>query len=186
MAAAPSELSGSAPAAAAGRILYVVRHAQAEAAAAGQLDRHRPLTAHGRGQAAALAAAVAGGQLAGRPVPVPQLVLASAAVRAEQTARPLAEATGAELWVEPGLYRAGVDDVVELVRLVGAEPAVVAVVGHNPTVEQLVVELAGLAAARQALLGGLGTAAVVVLALPVGSWSQLAPGEAQLLVATRP
>ena len=96
------------------------------------------------------------------------------------------EATGAELRAEPGLYRATVDDVVDLVRLVGADAATVAVVGHNPTVHQLVGHLAGPVAAGEALPEGLGTAGVVVLQVPAASWARLAAGDAHLLVATRP
>ncbi len=95
-------MSGSLPA---GRLL-LVRHGQSEANVAMRLDSlppGAPLTADGQAQAVALAEALAG-------VPV-AAVLASRAIRAQQTAAPLAAARGLVVEVRDGVQETFVGDL---------------------------------------------------------------------------
>jgi phosphohistidine phosphatase len=118
------------------RLLVLVRHAKAESGEEGS-DHDRRLTGRGRS-----AATEAGRWLAG-VVPAPDAVWCSSAVRAVQTWEAMAPSLQApEPSVDRELYLAGAREVVE--RLAAAEPAsATVVVGHNPTVEQVLATLTG-------------------------------------------
>lgn len=161
---------------AATRTLWVVRHAHA-AAHAPEGDIGRPVDERGRAQLAALGRTLAGMVADGR-LAAPALVATSTARRARETAEALALAVGAPAPVlETGFYRADADDLVAWLRGVddGTDP--VALVGHNPTMADLVDLLAGSDAAAP----GFPTASVAVLALEAGRWSAVDAGGARLL-----
>jgi phosphohistidine phosphatase len=164
----------------------VLRHAKA---ASHEGDDHsRPLTARGRRQAAEV-----GAQIASTPVAAarrPELVVSSSARRARQTAElVVAELEpGVELMVERALYGAAPDDVVEIIRELGAETSSVMVVGHNPTVHELALGLlvTGDRAGRARLEQGFPTAALAAVAVPVEAWTALSMGSATLLELRTP
>jgi len=159
----------------------VLRHAKA--ASQGLDDHSRPLTARGRRQATAVGTYLARSPITA--VPTPELVLSSSARRAVQTA----ELVGAELdppvelLVEPALYTAGADDIIEMLRVLGGDAPSVLVVGHNPTVHDLVLLLLDDedAGGRARLDQGFPTATVAVAALSAPSWAGVAPGTATLV-----
>jgi len=159
----------------------VLRHAKA--APQGLDDHSRPLTARGTRQAAAVGTYLARSPITGTPSP--QLVLSSSARRAVQTAElVVAELEPqVELRVEPALYGADADDIVEMLRMLEGEAPSVLVVGHNPTVHDLVLLLLDDEDAEgHARLGqGFPTAALAVAALSTPSWARVAPGTATLL-----
>jgi phosphohistidine phosphatase len=159
----------------------VLRHAKA--ASQGPDDHGRPLTGRGRRQATDVGAYVAGDPVPGAPVP--ELVLSSSARRAVETAELVTAELGAraELVVEPALYGADADDVVEIVRGLGGEADSVMVVGHNPTVHELAVLLLDDedVGGRARLDAGFPTAALAVIAVATPTWTRLAPGSGTLL-----
>ncbi len=158
------------------RHLVVVRHAKAEADAAGG-DHERALTARGRAQAEQVAEVVAA---LGAGVPAPTLVLTSSARRAVQTAEPLGRRLpSVPVDVDASLYRADADDLVDRLRLLGDEPTVV-VVGHNPAAVDLVALLVGAPPDR------FPPASVAVVALGVDRWAQTAGGCGALLELHHP
>jgi phosphohistidine phosphatase len=118
------------------RLLVIVRHGKAESGEAGS-DHGRRLTDRGRTDSAA-----AGRWLAGQVDRVDH-VWVSSAVRARQTwdaVRPsLPEA--AEVVVGRDLYQAGPREVVE--HVAATDVPVQVVVGHNPTLEQVVLTVTG-------------------------------------------
>lgn len=117
------------------RLLALVRHARAESAP-DQADHDRRLTDAG------LRAATAAGRWLAAHLPEPDVVWCSSATRAAQTWAAMAAALSPrEVVVERDLYLAGAAQVVERVRAT-ASPGMV-VVGHNPTLEQVVVALTG-------------------------------------------
>ncbi len=169
-----------APPACTGRALWVVRHAKAERRApTGGEDRDRLLSARGRRDATAL-----GQRLSHQPpalalgdVRPPDLALCSAATRTRQTAELIADPTGGRLAVEPSgsLYGADVEQVLCLVREVDEAVTSLVVVGHNPTMFELVWELLSSDDERSELDEfGFPTCALAVLALDVGSWEDVA------------
>lgn len=113
------------------RTLVLMRHAKAENAAAS--DHARDLTPQGR------ASAAEAGRWLAEQVSVPDLVLASDAVRTLATWREAALAAGWD--VEPrasaAMYAAGPESALDLIREVPSDVATLVVVGHNPTVAYL-------------------------------------------------
>lgn len=161
------------------RTLVVMRHAKAKDAAAS--DFERPLADRGRRDAAA-----AGEWLAGQGF-VPDHVLVSAALRTRQTWEHLRRAAG-ERWEAPevdldrGLYSAGVDTALDLLRLIDDDRERALIIGHNPTVghlAQLLDDGNGDSAAVDDLAAGFPTCATAVFTW-WGSWADLAPGAARL------
>lgn len=160
------------------RQLVLVRHAQAENA--GPTDQERELTPAGHA-----AAAAAGRWLAGQGVQV-ELALVSAAARTLQTWEDLAGSAGwcLEPRVEPGLYTAGPDAALDVVRAVPDEVGAVVVIGHNPTVAHLAQVLddgeADAEVAGEALVSGYPPCALSVFTIDA-PWSDLAAGTARLV-----
>jgi phosphohistidine phosphatase len=157
------------------RRLLLIRHAQAAAASP---DRERPLTDLGRTAAAAIGAWL---RDSGR---VPDRVLLSPALRAQQTWAAAAESLGAELapTVDQRIYDNTVGSVLELIGEVPDDVGTLAVVGHNPSVGELAFTLddgAGSEAARRDLQAGFPAGAVAVFGLD-SSFAGLGPGGATL------
>ena len=116
--------------------LVLVRHAKAESGE-GQEDHARELTSRGR-----TAAAEAGRWLA-TAAPAPDRVWCSSAARAVQTWRAIEPSLPAVVdpVVDRALYLAGPHDILEW--LAGSPGATSVVVGHNPTVEQVLGAVTG-------------------------------------------
>ena len=155
--------------------LLLIRHAQAADAPA---DRDRPLTAKGTRAAAAIGAWL---QQAGY---VPDRVLVSSALRAQQTWAAAAETLGSapEPTVDPRIYDNTVEAVLDVIGEVSDDTGTVAVVGHNPSMGELAFSLddgTGSDSARRKLHAGFPTGAVAVFRLET-SFADLAPGRATL------
>ena len=118
------------------RRLVLVRHAKAESGEEGA-DHDRRLTSRGERDAEATA-----GWLGGRVGPVDHAWVSSAR-RAQQTWAALQRALPevGEVEVDRALYLAGGRDVLE--HLAAADHGVSILVGHNPTMEQVVMALTG-------------------------------------------
>lgn len=113
------------------RRIVVIRHARAEQG--GPTDFERPLADRGRTDATEL-----GRWLAGQGV-VADRALVSAALRTRETWTVLAGAAG---WaVDPdldeGLYAAGPETALDIIRGVPEDSHTLVLVGHNPTVGHL-------------------------------------------------
>lgn len=145
------------------RRLVVLRHAKAEHAA-GLPDVERALTDRGRNQARAV-----GGLLA-REGLVPDHVICSAAKRTRQTWRLVAEGLPAKpkVDVDESLYTADLETAFGLVHRVDPGVRTLLVVGHNPTMADLV-------AAFGAGYAHFPPASVAVVDLEV-EWLYAAPG----------
>ena len=115
------------------RTIWVLRHAQAQAEGS-SADLDRRLTAHGEAQASSLANAVATSPELSS-LTYPSMGLISAAQRTLRTAQ-LAFPDLALRDERRTYYQAGVDDWVDALRSCGEDH--VLVVGHNPTVANLV------------------------------------------------
>lgn len=163
------------------RRLVVLRHAQAEPSAA--TDAERPLSARGRTDAAAAGTWLAG--LGLQVAPPAGAALVSAALRTRQTYDALAAAAGWEGGVthDAGLYSAGPEAALDLVRETSEEVSTLLVVGHNPTMAYLAHLLddgeGDDGATSEMLARGYPTAAAAVFAVG-GSWADLGAGGARL------
>ncbi|MEM9560874.1 MAG: histidine phosphatase family protein [Planctomycetota bacterium] len=116
--------------------LIIVRHGKAKPESPTGRDEDRPLRPRGVRQAQRLAEALRDADHTIRAVH------ASPALRAQQTARVLADTLGAELIDEPRFgLNADVNDVLELIAGAAAASPTLTLVGHNPTCAVLVALL---------------------------------------------
>lgn len=159
------------------RRLVVLRHAKS-AWPDGVADHERPLAPRGRRDAP-----VAGRMLAAHDC-LPDLALCSTAVRARETWELAAAQWGTPPPVrhDPRLYAADVSDLLAVVHEVSAGVGTLLLVGHNPGLEDLVLELAddGLDDALDEVRTKFPTSAIAVLAWHGTTWQALAPGTALL------
>ncbi|MDP9823090.1 SixA phosphatase family protein [Nocardioides massiliensis] len=158
------------------RTLVVVRHATAEPYAAS--DHERALTARGHAQARALGAWLAAEGLA------PDVAIVSTAVRTQQTWAGVVAGGGftVEPIVDGAIYAGDTDSVLEAVHVADAEARTVLVLGHNPTVATLALELddgGGDPGLLVEVSGGFPPASAAVLTT-TRDWADLATGGATL------
>jgi phosphohistidine phosphatase len=153
------------------RTLVVLRHAKSDWSG-GEPDRERPLARRGRRQAPEAGAWLAAnlGRL--------DLALVSPAERARQTWRLVSAelADPPESRVDERVYGASGAGLLAVVAGLPERAATVALVGHNPAVEDLVERLVG-------SWVRMPTSALAVVRWP-GSWSD--PNGAVLVAAGRP
>ncbi len=178
--------------------MWVLRHGKAASDAPwGGTDRERPLTARGRRDATALGTRLAEERpvLGLEDVRRPELAICSSAVRTRQTAGLIVKALGNRLPLDSfrSLYEADTDDVLRYIRQIDEGVKSALVVGHNPTMFELVWELLaggegdGPGADRTTLeVHGFPTCALAVLALPVDAWGDAVYGCASLTGLFKP
>ena len=155
--------------------LLVMRHAKSDWSRPDREDFDRPLNKRGRKDVPRVA-----GFLEACAGP-PDLVLASAAVRAQETAARLVEelGEGPQLVLDGRLYMAGPEALSEVLAAAAGKAATALVIAHNPGMEQWVARLTG---ARVRL----PTAAVARVDLEVPRWEgPLEGGVLQWLVTPR-
>lgn len=154
----------------------MMRHAKAESWGASDQERH--LTEQGRADAAA-----AGRWLAEQGI-TPDHALISSATRTQETWEAVSAGAGWSLAAvfDEGLYSAGPDTTLDLMREAPTEARALFVIGHNPTVAYLAQMLddgEGDPAASADMAGGYPTCALTVLTF-TGSWSDLAMASASV------
>ncbi len=158
--------------------VWILRHGKAATKGPAGDDHSRPLTGRGRRQSAEVAAYLADKVAAGAPTP--DVVLTSSAARALETAQAVHGALGEDVPLEIGraLYGADADDIVNRLRLVPDEIASVMVVGHNPAFHDLTLLLVSAddSEGRARLEAGFPTAALAVVALDAGHWTEVVAG----------
>ncbi|MFJ9710085.1 SixA phosphatase family protein [Streptomyces sp. NPDC101234] len=163
------------------RRLVVLRHAKS-AWPEGVSDPLRPLAARGRRDGPA-----AGRSLAESDC-LPDLAICSTAVRARQTWELASGQWGTPPPVryDRRVYAAGVPELLEVVREVPDEVETLLLVGHNPGLEELVLELAGdgLDDTLEQVRKKFPTSAIAVLAWHGTGWAALGPGTALLTEVT--
>jgi phosphohistidine phosphatase len=161
---------------AAHRTIVVMRHAKAEQV--GSTDFERALAARGRADANA-----AGVWLGGRGLR-PDVALVSAAVRTRETWAAVAAGAGWDLepTLDEGLYDAGPETALDLVRGLRDSASTVLVVGHNPSMAYLAALLddgEGDPSAGAELAGGFPTSALAVFTFD-HPWTDLDAASARL------
>ncbi|MFV0450890.1 MAG: SixA phosphatase family protein [Propioniciclava sp.] len=155
------------------RTLVVMRHAKSSWKT-NEADLNRPLS--GRGTRDAV---VAGQELAGTTFDV---VLLSPAQRAAQTWQCLAMngVAADDVQLKDELYHAWTPQVVALLRDLPPAAGRVLVVGHEPTVSDLVLTLAGPSPFREQIERKFPTSGLA-LVTTAGPWTDLGPGRADLV-----
>jgi len=159
------------------RRLMLLRHAKTERAEPGGSDRDRKLAPRGRADAPTIGAYMA------RHGFTPDRALVSTAKRASETWALIEAAFSAppQVAFEDRLYQAGPEQLLDVIRETSGARSL-AVVGHNPGLHELAVQLiaAGNVDARQRVSEGLPTSALVVIDLAFDDWSQLHPRTGRL------
>ncbi len=163
--------------------LFVLRHAKSSWDDPGLDDHERPLAPRGR-----RAVKVLGQHLRHNGIH-PALVLCSSSRRTRETLEGVSP--GGETLIEPELYDASAQDVIDRLRRVPEDVESVMVIGHNPAVQMVVLRLtidgtsvtdgSDLAAIQQKF----PTGALATLAFDC-AWGELAPGCAHLADYVRP
>jgi len=160
------------------KVLAILRHAKAAPDLPGGNDFDRPLDERGREDARRL------GQELKRRGKRFDLVLASAAVRVRETVEELGAGYGEQLPVrfEPELYGATASTLLQLIRAIPDEFRAPLVVGHNPTLQQIVLDLTDSdpQGRRAEVAAGFPTAALAFIALPAHHWREVAPGQGEI------
>jgi len=117
----------------------------------------------------------------------PDVVLCSSARRTCETATRLELPDSVEIVVEHDLYLADPDTVLHRIRAVDDRAATVMVIGHNPTMHEVALDL--VADGRKHALRQLGekypTGALAVFELD-GTWPVLAPATGRLVEFVTP
>lgn len=153
-----------------------MRHAKAEDSAPSDFERR--LAERGRSDATET-----GRWLAEQGL-VPDAALVSAATRTQETYAGVADGAGWELApdLDKGLYSAGVDAALDLIRLTPDSVGTLIVIGHNPTMGTLVQLLdngEGADLGEAGMLGDYPTSSVAVFTFE-GTWEYLGFGGASL------
>jgi len=161
-------------------ILYVLRHAKSSWDDPPLDDHERPLAPRGRAAVKLLAEHVRVNGIA------PEEVLCSSARRTLETLEGVLP--GHQALIEPELYRASAQEVLERLRRVPDHVNSLMLVGHNPAMHALVLGLVGPVDAdgeMEAVRRKFPTGALATLTFAC-SWSELAPARAELTAYVRP
>ena len=147
-----------------------MRHAKAERGSGGA-DRDRPLDERGRETAPRMGAYLAAEGLR------PDAILVSSARRTLETwqgVRGALDCTEAE--TVSALYEAPASAILDAVRAASPTAACLLVIGHNPGIQELAEELAGTGPedVLRTMVLQYPTAALAVLDLDVGAWTEVA------------
>ncbi len=159
------------------RRLLLLRHGKTERAEPGERDRDRKLTKRGRADAPTIGAYMARHGL------VPELAIVSPAARAQETWALLAAAFAKAPRVinDERIYNANPENLIGVIAETRGAKSVL-VVGHNPGLHDLAVQLiaAGEVETREQLNENLPTSGLVVIDLAFDDWSRLHPHAGRL------
>jgi phosphohistidine phosphatase len=162
------------------RFVYLLRHAKSSWKS-GLADHERPLARRGRRAAKAICAYLREQGIE------PELVLCSTARRARETLERIEPALGtASVRVEQQLYGASKDALLDRLRGIPDAVGSVMLIGHNPELQLLALELAKPVAELRELEAKYPTAALVTLAFPAPSWHMLDSGTGEFVGLVRP
>ena len=144
------------------KTLLVLRHAKSSWKQPELSDHDRPLNKRGQRDAPRVGQFLQSNRL------VPDLILSSTAVRARSTADEVADGCGEapSVTLEPRLYLADPDAIIDVVQSHGGDAQRVLVVAHNPGCAELVMKLTGRSEEFP-------TAALAHIDLPIAAWSDL-------------
>ncbi len=164
--------------------LILMRHASARP---GQDDRERPLSPEGTSEAHAIGRALKALAAHGFR---PEQALVSPARRARETLASVREALAslADTSEDDALYLASAGRLLSRLQQLPDATAQVLLVGHNPGLAELALQLVGQAEAEVLLRAarGLAPAAFAALRIPTQRWRELEPACAELVAFVRP
>jgi phosphohistidine phosphatase len=158
--------------------LFLLRHAKSSHDDPDLADRDRPLAPRGRRAAKAM-----GDYMRDRAL-TPALVLCSSATRARQTLDGIGN-MGGEVRIERELYKASAADLLERLRRIRSAVPSAMLIGHNPAIERLALDLAARGPALADLANKYPTGALAVLEFE-SAWGDLDADGARLVAFVKP
>jgi phosphohistidine phosphatase len=159
--------------------LFLLRHAKSSWDDPRLDDHDRPLAPRGLRGSAVMAEHLRQERIA------PTLVLCSPARRTRETLERVMPLDRAEVRIEDELYRASSKDLLQRLREVPDEVDSVMLIGHQPAIQQLALQLAAEGSELERLKAKFPTAALATLDFP-GEWSGLGRGSAELVAYVKP
>lgn len=165
--------------------LYLLRHAKSSWDHPSLSDFDRPLAARGREAAPRM------GRLMRDNSHAPELVLCSPALRARQTKDLVLDVLDydPEVRLMDGLYNFGDGTgLLHIIQQIGSECSSLLVIGHNPSIENLAIKLAGSGKSSdlKAMARKYPTAALAIMEFDEDDWREVRSGKGKLLSFTRP
>jgi phosphohistidine phosphatase len=161
--------------------LYLLRHAKSSWKQRGPSDHDRPLARRGRHATTAIARHLREHGIE------PELVLCSTARRAHETLERIEPVLATRaVRVESELYGASASALLDRLRLVPDAVGSVMLIGHNPGLQRLALELTRPAPAVRELESKYPTAGLAILAFDRPSWAELDRATAELVSFVRP
>ncbi len=163
------------------RRLYLLRHAKSSWKLAGQLDYERGLTERGEDDLELISELIRENEIA------PDFIFCSGARRARDTLKAVAKALPSDAQVEytDAIYQASTRDLLLVLQGVPATYNSVLLVGHNPSIHDLSVEIARESEELVRLAAKFPTAALAEFEFD-GEWAELAENSTGLTRFTRP
>lgn len=146
------------------RRLTLIRHANAEHDSDVR-DFERPLSKKGLGEANDMARRFQERNL------VPDLIIASAAMRTRETAETFAKVLGVAarlLQADDSLYLADGDHIISAIRAVGPRVSHLMVIGHNPGISAAAISLA-----PESVTSDLPTCGTLTMTVACADWSRI-------------
>ncbi|MFK7793069.1 MAG: histidine phosphatase family protein [Devosiaceae bacterium] len=164
------------------KTLLLMRHAKSSWRDEMLDDIERPLNGRGRRAASAMAPLVAAWQ--------PQWIGCSIAQRTRETLAPIVQelTTPCEMTLSANLYDSNEAAYLRQIRSIPGSVNRALIIGHNPTLEDLLQALVGAAEpdALARLSEKLPTGTLITLECPIARWSELTSGCAHLVDVIRP
>ncbi len=157
------------------RTLFVIRHAKSSWNEPDLADFDRPLNERGKRDAPRM-----GKRLKERDVH-PNIMLSSPARRALSTCRKIAEVIGyarENIKIEPELYHAGEEEILDIVRQLSPSNHTVVLVGHNPGITDFVNSIN---ASREPFIPRVPTCGVVSFSFDVDDWKSIGFGTGEFV-----
>ena len=163
--------------------LLVLRHGKTEFASASGKDFDRALVSRGRENSSAM------GELIGRDMPKPEVVLASPATRARQTAEGVLSALdpGGEAVSDDRIYGGSAETLWDVVvDHAGGAPCAL-IIGHNPGMVDFVQMMVSASDGEDAASAThFPTCALADIGFEAGTLGEAGPGQGKLLSLLRP
>jgi len=152
------------------KTLMLLRHAKSSWDDRALQDFERPLNDRGRRDAPRM------GKALKDQGAIPDLIVASPAVRARETVEAFTEAAGIDLKLnfDGSIYGATSAELMKLVRLLPDSSSIVLLVGHNPGFEDLSARLTGVSQ-------HMPTAALVRIDFSSDRWEDVEDGKGKLV-----
>lgn len=165
--------------------LYLLRHAKSSWDQPSLTDFDRPLAPRGREAAPRVARHMRDRKWR------PELILCSPAERARQTMDLVLDVLDydPEVRMVDGLYNFGDGTgLLNTIQQIGTECSELMLIGHNPSMENLALKLAGSGASQHMtdMARKYPTAALAVLTFDTDNWADIRPGSGRLTDFVRP